>query len=128
MLYGAPDFSTSYKTVDHISVSPSDSPLYTLHINNTGPVDGLVKLADNVAQEPYLYFWYSSLSYPYGIGHEYDYGIDWTGVVPAHSTALIHYGVYVDNTVTHGQSFVNTALITDLGKQFVTPDEIARDL
>ena len=81
---------------------------------NTGPVEGLVQLTDNVAHEPYVYFWWSSLSYPYGLGHEYSHGIDWTGTVPAHSSATIQYGVYVNCNTTHGQTFVNTALLTDV--------------
>ncbi len=113
-LYGAPDFSTSYKTVDRAQVQPCDSILYQVHVNNTGPVDGLVQLTDHVLQEPYIYFWWSSLSYPYGLGHEYSHGIDWTGTVPAHSSATIQYGVYVNCNVTHGQTFVNTALLTDV--------------
>ena len=113
-LYGAPNFSTSYKTVDHSIVVPADSPLYAVHVINTGPVDGLVTLTDHVLDEPYIYFWFSSLNYPYGLGHEYNYGVDWTGVVPAHSEAVIHYGVYVNTNVTQGQTFTNTALITDV--------------
>ena len=40
-LYGAPDFSTSYKrVVQSIFVQPSDTVQYEVHVINNGPVDG----------------------------------------------------------------------------------------
>ncbi len=112
MLYGVPNFAGSYKTVDRSSVQPNDTLMYEIHVVNSGPVDGLLQLTDVLPNS--LYEWQSSLTYPFGSGHERNDGIDWTGTVPAMSSATIRFGAYVNSDVAHGQSIVNTATLTDV--------------
>ncbi len=113
-LYGAPDFSTSYKRVAPSVVWPGDIVHYEIHVINTGPVDGPVQLSDEMPYGPDLYFESEYFNFPFGRGDYQNGTLTWKGVVPANSSATISYGAYIGFSTTHGLSVVNTATLTDV--------------
>ena len=113
-LYGAPDFSTSYLTSRQSIVQFGDTIDYDLHVINSSSVDGLLQLTDVVEQEPLLYYWSGSLDYPFGYGTDTNGVVEWIGLVPAMSSANIHFGAYVNFDPRGQPPISNTATLKNI--------------
>jgi uncharacterized repeat protein (TIGR01451 family) len=114
-LYGAPDFSTSYKSARQSIVQAGDGIDYEIHLINTGPVDGQIQLTDVVPNGPF-YFESDGFEYPFGIGNYDDTTgvLEWTGTVPTMSSATIHFRVEVNFDPQTQPPIMNTAVFTDV--------------
>jgi uncharacterized repeat protein (TIGR01451 family) len=114
-LYGAPDFSASYKSARQSIVRAGDGIDYEIHLINNGPVDGQVQLTDVVPNGPF-YFESDDFDYPFGIGNYDDTTgvLEWTGTVPAMSSATIRFRVDVNFDPREQPPIMNTAIFTDV--------------